>query len=327
MASTKTQILTLLSDGALHSGTDLGRCLGISRSAVHKHIAALNAKGLSIRRVPGRGYQVAGGLRLLDRDRIQMLVAAAACPVVIEVVEEISSTNSYLNQKPPPPGVAQVCIAEHQYTGRGRRGRSWVTSPYRNLMLSLAWSFPTWPAALTTLSLCAAVAAAHAVERFTPGQLALKWPNDLVWGDRKLGGLLIELEGEAGGACAAVVGLGLNVELGGTEAAAIDQPWTDLCTIIGGPLDRNVLAAACVEELTAMLWRFPDSGFAHDRVDWDRRDGLAGRSVRVITEGGEILGDARGVDEYGRLIIVDARGALHRLISGEVSVRTVRTAR
>ncbi|MDH3637287.1 MAG: biotin--[acetyl-CoA-carboxylase] ligase [Gammaproteobacteria bacterium] len=323
MVSTKTQILALLSDGAFCSGTDLGRRLGISRSAVHKHISGLSAKGLPIRRVPGRGYQLTGGIQLLDRGRIQTLVGAAETRVVVEVVEEISSTNSYLIREPPLPGQARVCVTEHQHAGRGRRGRPWVASPYRNLMLSLAWSFATWPAAVTTLGLCAAVAAAHAVERVTPAPISLKWPNDLMWELRKLGGLLIELEGEAGGVCTAVVGLGLNVEILDADADEIDQPWIDLRTVAGAPVDRNLLAAACIEELIAMLKDFPDSGFARARAEWEARDGLVGQAVRAVTESGALVGDVRGVDEHGRLLVADSGGTLHRLVSGDVSVRTV----
>lgn len=327
MAPTKTQILELLSDGIFHSGTDLGRCLGISRAAVHKHIAALSEQGVAIRRVPGRGYKLASGIRLLDAGHIEALLEAPASPVMVEVVEEISSTNRQVIQNPPPPGVAKVCVAEIQHTGRGRRGRSWVASPYRNLMLSLAWNFPSWPETVTMLSLSAAVAAARAVERVTPGPLGLKWPNDLMWGDRKLGGLLIELEGESGGRCLAVLGLGVNVEVSAADGAAIDQPWTDLLSVTGDAVDRNVLAAACIEEFSAMLVRFPESGFGDDRVQWNRRDSLLGRPVRVETETGAVQGEARGVDEFGRLVVVDDRGGVRHLISGEVSVRRLHAAR
>ncbi len=326
MASTRALILECLSDGDFHSGTRIGEHLGISRAAVNKHVSDLRERGVAIRCVTGRGYQLVGGLALLDRERILAGLDPTSCPVILEVVEEIGSTNTHLMHDAIAPDTARVCIAEYQRAGRGRRGRGWVATPYRNLLLSLAWQFPMWPAAVTTLGLCAAVAVALAVERHTAGRVSLKWPNDLLWQDAKLGGLLIELEGEAGGACTVIIGVGVNVHISDAEAARIDQPWVDLQSLSTAVVDRNTLAAACIEELVGMLRAFPDTGFTRARAEWEQRDALAGRWVHTASGGTTVVGEARGIDADGCLIVADAGGVEHRLVSGDVSVRPVYAA-
>jgi BirA family transcriptional regulator, biotin operon repressor / biotin---[acetyl-CoA-carboxylase] ligase len=121
-----------------------------------------------------------------------------------------------------------TCVAEAQSGGRGRRGRSWVTTPYCNLMLSMAWRFPGGPGLVSGLSLAAGVALLRALEQYGVSGAGLKWPNDVLWDNRKLAGLLVDVQGEAAGPTLVILGVGINGYISPQDAAHIDQPWIDL---------------------------------------------------------------------------------------------------
>ncbi|MHB8744887.1 MAG: HTH domain-containing protein, partial [Sulfuricaulis sp.] len=160
--TTRVEILKLLSDGAFHSGTDLGNKLGITRAAVCKNIQRLTQTGLDVHRVTGRGYKLEAPLVLLERSRILKHLGAAAADFRdrLHVLDEVDSTNrqlaEYVASTKNMNGA--TCLAEAQLHGRGRRGRAWVATPYRNLMLSMAWRFPGGSNIISGLSLAAGVA-------------------------------------------------------------------------------------------------------------------------------------------------------------------------
>ena len=185
------------------SGSALARDYGVTRAAVWKHIAALRRKGVEIRAEPGRGYALAQPLDLLDTHAIRSGLPAsdAAGLASCEVAWEIDSTNAELLRRHATAGV-QVLLAESQTAGRGRRGRAWASPLAAHLYLSLQRRFDGGVAALSGLSIAVGVAAAEALRALGFAQVGLKWPNDLLAGDRKLGGILIEFGGEDSGICA-----------------------------------------------------------------------------------------------------------------------------
>ncbi|MDP2706233.1 MAG: HTH domain-containing protein, partial [Burkholderiales bacterium] len=135
--NTRAEILRMLSDGAFHSGTDLGKKLGITRAAVCKNIHHLAQSGLEVHRVTGRGYKLETPLTLLDRARLLKLLGNRAVEMRdrLHLVDEVDSTNRYLGaqvtERPDINGA--TCVTECQSGGRGRRGRSWIATPYCNL--------------------------------------------------------------------------------------------------------------------------------------------------------------------------------------------------
>jgi hypothetical protein len=119
---------------------------------------------------------------------------------LLEIVFEVDSTNSrLLAASPPPYGAAHVCICELQSAGRGRRGRRWIAPFGASVAMSLAWAFRDAARDLPALSLAVGVAVARALARVGAQGVRLKWPNDLWFEDRKIGGVLIDLRAEAGG--------------------------------------------------------------------------------------------------------------------------------
>lgn len=325
--TTRAEILRLLSDGSFHSGTDLGKKLGITRAAVCKNVHQLAQSGLEVHRVTGRGYKLDTPLTLLDRSRLLKFMGDAGSPIRdrLHVLDEVDSTNRYLAEQVAADMNVNgaTCVAESQSGGRGRRGRSWVTTPYSNLMLSMAWRFPVGPGLVSGLSLAAGVALLRALEEYGVAGAGLKWPNDVLWDNRKLAGLLVDVQGEATGPTLVILGIGINGYISPQDAARIDQPWIDLQGITGETTDRNRLAALVARHLLGMFQMFASKGFAPFRASWQERHLFHGRRVRLLQGEREFTGTAEGIDETGGLIIRHARSrqVFH---SGEVSLRPVR---
>jgi BirA family biotin operon repressor/biotin-[acetyl-CoA-carboxylase] ligase len=321
--STRSAILRRLADGGFHSGPEIGESLGISRAAIHKGIHGLRASGLVIHCVPGRGYRLDAPLDLLSEDRILTHLgnAAEGMAARLHIHAEIDSTSSYLLSLAADQRHRAICVAEAQARGRGRRGREWVATPFRNILLSMAWRLEAGPAAITGISLAAGVAVIRALQRSGARGIGLKWPNDVVWNGRKLAGLLLDVQGEACGPSQVVLGLGLNVKIGEAEAARIDQPWVDLEEILDRPVDRNRLVATLFQELETMFTGFARDGLAGYREDWLDLHQFANKPVRVIQTEGVVEGRVEGIDDRGALLVRDAGGHTHVFHSGEISLR------
>ena len=327
------ELIRLLADGDYHSGEAIAQRLGISRSAVWKALRKdADQFELALERTPGRGYRLAGPLELLDAGRIvsDLTVAGQARLARLEVHDQIDSTNGRLMAEAAtgaPSG--SVCLAERQTAGRGRRGRTWVSPFAANVYLSVLWRHPLGPAALGGVSLAAGVTGAAILHRLGLGEVGLKWPNDLLWRGRKLGGLLLEVAGEAQGPSHLVVGLGVNLRMDAGQGRAIDQPWVDLHQALDGqPPGRNRLAAALIDGLLEMLDRFGRvggaGGLAPCLADWERFDLLRGQRIRVQLGERLFEGDYAGIDPAGALRLDTPDGLMH-LHSGEVTVRVAQT--
>ena len=253
----------------------------------------------------------------------------------------MDSTNlELLRQAQTGTAGGRVCVAEAQTGGRGRRGRGWVATPYRNILFSIAWRFDAGSALIGGLSLAAGVAVLRALRAQGIEGAALKWPNDIVWAApgilpnatlahpcaaqvRKLAGLLIDVRGEAAGPMLAVVGLGLNVQIAGGDAARIDQPWADLAEVSGRTPDRNSLTAQLIRELAMALREFERAGFAAFRDEWQRHHYYGNKRVGLTrTDASTLYGTVAGVDEHGALLLRDARGRVQTFHSGEISMRS-----
>lgn len=323
--TTRHALLRLLSDGHFHSGTDLGLSLGVSRAAVCKTIKSLGETGVNVHRVTGRGYRLEQPFVPLDRQcilaELQRLEPSPSAGFTLEVLEETDSTSSHLLQGAVDDSGGRVCLAEAQRQGRGRRGRRWVATPWHNILLSMAWRFEQGPAVLAGLSLAAGVAVLHALQDYGVSGVGLKWPNDLLWRERKLAGLLVDIRGEAAGPCCAIVGLGLNVYLDARDAAAIDQPWVDLHAMLKQTIDRNRLAALLIHHFREMFRRFESDGLAAFRSEWEAHHCYAQQRVCLLQGDTQIEGNVQGIDDSGALLIRDASGALRRFHSGEISLR------
>jgi len=260
---------------------------------------------------------------LLDELQIRSGLPAAALQQLrsLTVLHEVDSTNSYLLSTEAIGGEGvHACVAEAQTAGRGRRGRAWVSPFGANLYLSVLRTFSDAPESIQGLSLAVGVAVVRAMQYFDVRGLALKWPNDIQLGGKKLGGVLLETSAAGTGPWRVVAGIGINVDMPGDASARIDQPWTDLATHGAHP-GRNRLAARVLAEVIMAGAQFAEAGFASFRRDWERLDALRDREVEL--QGTRIRqGIARGVDVGGALL-VDIDGRRERIVSGDVSLRAL----
>lgn len=323
-------LMRLLSDGEVHSGEQLGETLGISRAAVWKQLKKLEALGVEVVAVKGRGYQLAQRLEPLEGAKIVAQLPAQARHHLARlfVEDQLPSSNEYLRQRfEQGAGHGEVCLVELQTAGRGRRGRVWSTPWGQSLMLSLGWRFESGIAVLEGLSLAVGVVVAQVLERHGVAP-KLKWPNDILLSEQgdgpgdelgKLAGILIEVTGDAAGPCEVVIGIGMNLWLPEAQRAAIDQPVAALFERLPD-ISRNQLASEEVAGLLAMLATFEQDGFGAWRDAWNERHAYAGLPIRVIQ--GEQVSDAVAgeVDESGNLWVTE-NGHSRRLAGGEISVR------
>lgn len=322
--NTVNSVLRILSDGRFHSGSALGEALSVSRAAVWKAVQKLQQEWqVRINAVPGRGYQLAVPMTLLDKDTILSAIAPQTQSRLqeIQVLWSVDSTNRYiLNQAPNGIGSGLAVLAEHQSAGRGRRGRHWVSPFGRNLYLSLLWEFELDAAQLSGLSLAIAVAITRALSKLEINDVMLKWPNDLLWQERKLCGVLLEMKGEASGPWQVVIGMGMNVNMDSITTEEIEQPWVDLKTILGQNLDRNKLAAVILSELLEAMDQFQDSGLSPFLAEWRARDICRDQLVELHFPDRVQQGIARGIDLNGALLL-ESEGVVKPYHAGEVSLR------
>lgn len=302
------------------SGDALARAAGITRAAVWKRIEGLRAAGLRIDARPGRGYVLDGGLELLDEARLREGLSAPAAALLhaLDVAWSVDSTNSELLRRPPRPGV-EVLLAERQSAGRGRLGRRWVSPLGGQVCLSLRRGFDGGLARLGGLSLVAGIAVAEALRGMGYPTVGLKWPNDLLVDGRKLAGLLVEGGGEHGGPVHAVIGIGINIDLG-PDQDLVDQPWTDLARLGRGRPSRNQVASAVLDALLPALELFDRDGLPAFQERYAMLDVLAGHPVRVLDSRGDFEGIALGLAPDGALRVAAGDGE-RRVHAGEVSVR------
>ncbi len=319
-------LLALLADGEIHSGVRLAAALGVTRAAVWKGIGRLRALSIGVEAVARRGYRLTAPVELLDADRIHACLSAAnaARLATLELPFTVDSTNSRLLAATPPAcGRALVCATELQRAGRGRRGRAWLAPFGAGITLSVGWSFRAAHRDLAALSLAAGVAIATALARCGLPGIRLKWPNDLWLGERKLGGVLIELRAEVHGPAYVVIGIGLNVALSAASRAAIEAGGVSVAAVADAliaPPSRNQLVGTILEELFGMLSRFAEQGFAPFHAPWSALDALRGRRVRIISGERQVTGVSQGIDPDGTLVIAVGK-EMRRFTSGEVSLR------
>lgn len=323
----RVDLIELLADGQLHSGADLARELQCSRTAIWKQLQQLQSVDLGIEALPGQGYRLTRPLDLLDHTEIRAAldVATAGALGTLDVLTVTASTNEFLRAaESPAHGRLNLAYAEYQTGGRGRLGRRWLSPFASGLCMSASWTFPVMPPSLSALSLAAGVAVHRALAQWAPAGLGLKWPNDIVAGDAKLGGLLIDVQGESSGPIFAIVGIGINVEPVADLAAQFDTPDSlppiGLRSIIDGGASRSMLAAEIANELCAVLTEFQATGFGGFADEWRQLDAMRGKPISLRIGERTQVGISAGIDDDGALRFDDGQ-CVRSIVAGEVTLR------
>ena len=323
--------MALLADGQLHSGPELAAALGVSRAAVWKQIRQLGELGIEVKALPGKGYRLALPVELLSADAITAALSPAARDLLtsLDVHWLLDSTSDELLRQPRvAPSRARACIAEYQSGGRGRRGRRWFAAAGEGLCLSVAWCFPQAPASLSCLGLAVGIGVLRALRLAGAEEAQLKWPNDIVLNGQKLAGILVDVQGEAGGPLQVVAGVGVNYALsaatidsvaaaGGLRPASLNEV---LPASGESPLGRSRVAAALIDAILEVLREFAAQEFQTLAGEWRAADYLQGHPVTVSADQGSFAGIASGISGDGQLrVLIDGR--IREFMTGDVSVR------
>ncbi len=314
------QVLRALSDDRFTSGETLALRLGCTRATVHNAVRDGMRAGLPVQVVRGRGYRIARPVTWLDAPRL--CDALAARGMVGEFHIHLASTNSHLlaRAQAGAPHRTLVC-AEWQSEGRGRRGRTWLSGLGTALTFSLLWRSRHAVAGLAGLSLAVGVMLRRALVAYGVREAKVKWPNDLLVGEAKLAGVLIELTGDMLGPSSAVIGVGINVSAGADMAQRLGHGVTDVCAHRPTAVDRGELLLALTEALDDGLAEFEAHGFAAFRGEWQGAHAYHGRLVQLCGADTHcVVGRATGVDDEGALML-DTGTEIRRFHAGELSLR------
>ncbi len=320
-------VLTQLADGKFHSGEALASHFGVTRATIFNAIHELEGLGLRVFAVTGKGYRLPQPIQLLNQAEILQAMGEHQGRFHLQVLDAVDSTNRYLMQASAKGVAHATCAVAHiQTQGRGRRGRSWVSQLGASLTFSVLWRFNVGAAALAGLSLAVGLALLRAMHQLGANQVRLKWPNDLVVVAedghlQKLAGILIELQGDMEGPSAAVIGVGINLNLPHDLQKQIDQSVTDVSRLCGQPANPNQVLAEVLVQLSQVLATFETGGFAELKHAWSAMHALHLAPVNVLMpDASQIAGRVVDVTDDGNLLLETAQG-VQRFSAGEISLR------
>jgi len=311
-----------LADGRFHSGVDVARALGRSRATLNEALKHAPDLGVELFSVRGKGYRLAAPIEFLDPAEVKAALGDEAAQVHVEVVDEIDSTSTRLVARGAEGAPSGTCLAaEWQSAGRGRRGRSWVSSLGGSLTFSMLWRFEGGAGQLGGLSLAAGEAVAHALTDCGVRDVQVKWPNDVVVHFRKLAGILVETSGEIQGPSVAVIGVGVNYRLPESVLDTIDQPVIDIAQCAPSMPSRSRLLGRLASSLALAFAEFDAHGFAASRERWRSLHAYQGRRVRISSPSQPPFdGEVTDVAPDGALVVATPSGPVH-VSSAEISMR------
>ncbi|WP_272694623.1 bifunctional biotin--[acetyl-CoA-carboxylase] ligase/biotin operon repressor BirA [Providencia sp. PROV036] len=313
------QLIDILADAQVHSGEQLGEQLGMTRSAINKHIKTLRSWGLNIETIAGKGYKLPYQINLLSEEAIKNQIDGV--DIIVEPV--IDSTNQYMLERIAELKSGDTCLAEYQSAGRGRRGRQWISPFGCNLYLSMYWKLEQGPAAAVGLSLVVGIVIAEVLNRISQEKVKVKWPNDLYMNDKKLAGILVELTGKTGDAAHIIIGVGINIGMNNNNieiSKPITQEWSSLRDEVEN-IERNELSANIIKSLRESLIVFEHEGLKPFLERWFKLDNFLNRPVKLLIGNDVITGIERGVNDQGALLLQKDNGEIIPYIGGEISLR------
>ncbi|TAL64808.1 MAG: biotin--[acetyl-CoA-carboxylase] ligase [Legionella sp.] len=324
LSTTQQQLIQLLNDQKCHSGNELGKILNISRTAIWKQITQLIELGIPIQPIAQQGYQLTQPFKLLDEERIGdgLKCANFPQPFALHIFSSIDSTNKFLKEL-SPSHLIEICCAEKQTQGRGRFGRQWYSPFGENIYCSSRWDLHCDLNKLSGLSLVVSLAIVNVLKTLVPSEeLRVKWPNDILWKDQKLCGILIEILAESNSNAQVIIGIGLNINSDTQKHPLPDREWCSLYEITKDHFDRNLIVIAILKELSVYMQRFLEHGLNDFISEWNDYDYLAGKNITVLHQSTHQLnGIARGINAEGLLIVEEDTGQTHYLSSGDTTLR------
>lgn len=324
--TTDAQILAALrnaGDGGSVSGADLSNRIGVSRAAIWARIEELRELGYDIEAGPHFGYRLRNSPDVLHAD--DLLARLGRTQMVgrdIQVFEETTSTNDVI-EKLARDGVSEgaVVFAESQTRGRGRLGRKWISPARKGLWFSILLRPTIRLAEATRPTVGAAVALVRAIQAETGIKAGIKWPNDILIRDRKVAGILTELNAEPDRVKYMILGIGIDVNLTAADfPAELRKTATSLRIEAGKAVSRSELAAAILCQLDDIYAQIRAGHFAEVADEWEAHCTTIGRAVTIHIGDRRVHGHAESLDGDGALLLRTEHGHLERITGGDVTL-------
>ena len=309
-------------NGGVVSGEELSGVLGVSRTAVWKHIRTLKEIGYRIAAVPSQGYCLVSSPDILLPAEIAAGLSTRRIGRRLVCFRETESTNAVafrLAEEGAEEGA--VVIAEAQHLGKGRLGRRWESPPGVNLYCSLILRPPIFPTQAAQLTFLSAVAVARAIAETTPLQPEIKWPNDVLVRGSKVAGLLNEMSAETEKVNFIVLGIGININMKRDQfPAGLRHPATSLSLETGCEVSRLEVTRALLTALDDSYDAYLTHGYDTIREEWLSRCSMTGRDVRVTFQDRSQVGTVMGIDADGALLLRLRDGGVERVLAGDVTI-------
>lgn len=311
-----TVLKSLLGADQALSGEEMARGLGITRSALWKHLGSLRERGFKIEGKKGMGYRLIDMPDMSAEGIMASVHGSMGHAAIYE--DKVDSTNEIAMALAGEGALhGTVIVADAQAKGRGRQGRPWLSKEGAGLLMSVILRPEISPEEAPRLTYLCSLSAVRGIRRVTGADLRLKWPNDLMIGDRKLGGLLIDLRSEPGAVLYAVAGFGININARASDLhPSIRGIATSLLIETGIRHSRSDIAVAILDEISLALEETPEAIMEQ----WKALCTTLNREVTVTGLRDTIKGMARGIDSSGRLIVRTPDGVEHAVSSGDVTL-------
>ena len=305
------------------SGEEMGRLLNVSRAAVWKKVRGLKALGYEIEATTRSGYRLTRSPDLLTPAEVGPILKTEWIGGKIHHFETLDSTNSTAYQLAMEGArEGELVIAESQRKGRGRLGREWFSPPFLNVYLSVILRPKIPPQQASLITLMAAVATSDAIEKFSGLHPSIKWPNDILLGNRKVAGLLNEIHSETDRIHFVVLGIGVNLNVDTeTMPEEIRKSATSVKEEAGQAVSRKAFLQCLLSEVEKWYSVFLKEGGGAIVRAWGERARIEGKAVKVTSFGETLAGTAVGIDPYGALLLKTESGEQKRVVAGDVSYR------
>lgn len=316
------RLLRLIADGESYSSARLAPAFGGVSPRLEKLAALFAAYGVDIELMGDDRLKVKHPIEFLDADRIRSaLERSGSAPRRIDLAFAIDSTNQALMERAGREDAHRhAYMAEFQRAGRGRRGRPWIAPLGSGVCLSIAWALRVAPEVLPSLGLTLATVATRVLRTLGIADAGIKWPNDLWWKNRKLGGILVETRVGPNNRHMAVAGIGINIALPERGLCGIDEAYTDIRTVLGRTVSRNALATALLHQFHGAFTFFERCGFAPFYDECRSYDAVHGHKVQLSRSGARLEGRALGIDPRGGLSL-EIGDSIRAFEAGNLSLR------
>lgn len=302
------------------SGERISAELGVSRTAVWKHIRNLRRSGYRIEAVPSRGYQLLQSPDILMPEAIQAGLDCRRIGSRVRCFAETDSTNLQacrLGDEGEADGL--VVIADRQSSGKGRMGRQWASPGGVNLYASILLRPPIPPFEAPRLTFLSAVAVCRAIQRCSGLQATVKWPNDILVHGAKVAGLLNEMSSETDRVHYVVLGIGVNLNMRADQLPAdLRYPATSLLLACGQPVSRLDFTRTLLQEVDALYQLYLEQGSAPILAAWTELCELTGQPVHADCNQVQIEGIMVGLAADGALLVRTATGKIESIYAGDV---------